>query len=108
MISYTISTRNNRSRMIIDFHKNISKSDLVDNLNKAGEALKEWINEPKDATLWKKCKRLLFNKVEFFDQHGDNFVKNEVMCRAEFKLYKISRVVKNMIARKLCQTKGNI
>lgn len=94
--------------MVIHFHKNICKDDLANNLSEVSNTIKKWVREPKDLTLWRKCKRLLFNKIEFFGQHGDNVVKNEVTCRAEFKEYRISRIVKNMIARKLCQTKGNI
>lgn len=83
-----ISTRSNRSKqMVVHFIKNISKADIPENIPQVEVELRKWINETKDLNFWKQCKRLLFNRIELFEQHGDNVIKNELTCRAEFTKY---------------------
>ena len=94
--------------MVKHFHKNISRVDLQENLSNVSDILRKWVAEPKDSVLWRQGKRLLFKKVELFEQNGDNVIKDEVTLRAEFKEYRISRIIKRMIAKRLCQTKENI
>lgn len=49
----------------------------------------------------KQSLRLLYPVVEFFDQHGDNFIKNVITCRTEFVGYKVPRIIKNLISKNI-------
>lgn len=86
--------------MEIDFHININKNTLQGEAKEAATSIKKWIKGLIKNELRGESLRLFFKEVQFFEQNGDNFIKNEVTVRATFLGYKVPRFIKLMLLKK--------
>lgn len=52
-------------------------------------------------SVWQRSLRLLNPVITFSDQNEDDFVRNLVTIRVDFDAYKMPRIVKRMLTKKL-------